>query len=957
MHARQETRPEWKVRLGLGKREFGRSGPFHSFPQQKGTTIKSSLNDFRVLPILFFCSGVSSLVFETVFTRLLTYTFGNTAYAASTVLACFLGGLALGAVVIGRWIDRRPPSLRTYGGLELLVAAFCVAVPSVFGFLTQFYVALYQWLHLGPIGLTAMRMACAAVLVLLPAFLMGGTLPVIAGYLAARKSDFQPDLDSFYASNTLGGASGVLLSTYFLMPLVGIWGTVLLACAINITIFLVVTLLPSENLTSEFRRSSNFAAAESRAETIPPSDRSGLLLAGSFLTGAVALAYEVTWTHALSFLIGNTVYAFGIMLFTFLSGLGLGARLVAHQLRRESLWPHGLALSQVLLGLTVFVTLPLWIRVPVLFELGVHGAYNYDLGLIAILLMLRITYVFWKNRSRTNRRALPWFREHEAHIAGLVFFVLAVVIMPFFRRYDTTYFVAGEVLRFLCVFCLLIVPALSLGLSFPLLLNLYTRGAKLPGKRVGGIYAANTFGTVLGSLVTGFALLPYFGSFATLRGCAAASILLGLGFALAFVRMSAARRWAFSIAGGLTAILFLVVPGSWDMSRVTGTYAYFDSGWSGQRILFLQEDIQGGLTSVVQSGALRTLLSNGKFQGDNASEVGPQTRFAIIPALFVQKFERALVIGLGTGNTLRAVAKFPFRHIDAAELSPKVIEAAREWFGDVNDRVFDRDPRVALSIADGRNFLLLSRQRYDMITIEVTSLWVSGEADLYNKEFYELCRYHLAEQGVLQQWVALHHLRDKDLLVILNTAAQVFPHVAFFQSPDEGHGLLIASSSPLGLDYRLIEGFDEDPDEQQELKDLGLPSSWSLLGELVLYDGSFRRATALLPRVAGMRPDFVSTDFRPYLEYQVPKGITLPHDTTVPNTILLQGFRDPDLPPDLNIRNLPSDNERNLILGYVAERRGDFVGARARFQRVEGPARPRAQQETARINSALQAAH
>ncbi len=856
--------------------------------------MKSSLNDFRVLPILFFCSGVSSLVFETVFTRLLTYTFGNTAYAASTVLACFLGGLALGAIVIGRWIDHRPPSLRTYGRIELLVGAFCLAVPSLFGFLTQFYVELYRRLHLGPVGLTATRMAFAAVLVLVPAFLMGGTLPVIARYLAARKSDFQLGLDAFYASNTLGGASGVLLSTYFFMPLFGIWGTVLFACAINIVIFLVVTSLRSENLTNEDRRNSNFAVAESKAEMIPPSDRSGLLLVGSFLTGAVALAYEVTWTHALSFLIGNTVYAFGLMLFTFLSGLGLGARLVTRHLRRESLWPHWLALSQVLLGLTVFLTLPFWIRVPALFKLGVNGAYDYDLGMIAVLVMARVTAVSWRNRRRANQRARPWFREYEAYTASLLFCVLAVGILPFFRRYDTTYFVAGELLRFFCVFALLIAPALLLGLSFPLLLNLYTRDTKLPGERVGAIYAANTLGTVLGSLVTGFALLPHFGSFVTLRGCAAANILLGLGFALVFLRMTPVRRWAFSIAGGLTAILFLVVPGRWDMSRVTGTYAYFNAGWSGQRILFLKEDVQGGLTSVVQSGAVRTLLSNGKFQGDNASEVGSQTRFAIIPALFVQKFERALVIGLGTGNTLRAVAKFPFRHIDVAELSPKVVEAAREWFGDVNDHLFDRDPRVTLSIADGRNFVLLSRERYDMITIEVTSLWVSGEADLYNKEFYELCRSHLAENGVLQQWVALHHLRDKDLLVMLNTAARVFPHVAFFQSPDEVHGLLIASSSPLGLDYRLIEGFDRDPDELRELKELGLPSSWSLLGELVLYDSSFRRATASLPRVTGLRPDFVSTDFQPYLEYQVPKGIALAHDTTVPNTILLRSFRDPE---------------------------------------------------------------
>src|SRR5260370_32645160 len=182
--------------------------------------------------------------------------------------------------------------------------------------------------------------------------------------------------------------------------------------------------------------------------------------------------------------------------------------------------------------------------------------------------------------------------------------------MAFFLRYDTTYFVAGEVLRFLCVFGLLIAPALFLGLSFPLLLNLYTRDAKLPGKRVGGIYAANTLGTVLGSLGTGFVLLPHFGSFATLRGCAAANILLGLGFALWFLPMSPARRWAFSIAGAITATLFLAAPGNWDMSRVTGTYAYFGSGWSRQRILFLKAHVQEGLPSVAQSGASATLLSN-----------------------------------------------------------------------------------------------------------------------------------------------------------------------------------------------------------------------------------------------------------------------------------------------------------------------------------------------------------
>jgi hypothetical protein len=150
---------------------------------------------------------------------------------------------------------------------------------------------------------------------------------------------------------------------------------------------------------------------------------------------------------------------------------------------------------------------------------------------------------------------------------------------------------------------------------------------------------------------------------------------------------------------------------------------------------------------------------------------------------------------------------------------------------------------------------------------------------------------------------------------------------------------------------RIVSGFDN---ESGGLKALGVPSTWSLLGEMVLYDSSFRRATASLPRISGLRPDFASTDFQPYLEYEVPKGITLRHDTMVSNTLLLRGFREPDLPPDLAIRNLPSENERNLILGYVAERRGELARALALFERVEGPAHTRAQVEIAGINAALQ---
>src|SRR5262249_44416400 len=247
----------------------------------------------------------------------------------------------------------------------------------------------------------------------------------------------------------------------------------------------------------------------------------------------------------------------------------------------------------------------------------------------------------------------------------------------------------------------------------------------------------------------------------------------------------------------------------------TGTYVYFMRQWPFDKVVYAHEDVQGGLTTVIQSGNTNILLSNGKFQGNNSAEVQAQARFALIPMLFTHGFERALVIGLGTGNSLKALAAFPFRRLDVAEFAPGVIEAARSWFSDVNGDVMDKDPRVHLLVADGRNHLLLAKDRYDLITIEVTSVWISGEADIYNKEFYELCRSHLTEEGILQQWVQVHHMRPGDFQVILNTAAQVFPHVSFFLGPEQG--LLVASSSPLSVDYQQIVAFDHMPAVRQEL--------------------------------------------------------------------------------------------------------------------------------------------
>jgi spermidine synthase len=904
----------------------------------------------RILPILFFLSGASSLIFETIFTRLLTYTFGNTAHATSTVLAAFLGGLALGAFLFGRWVDRRAPSLWIYGTLELLVGVYCIFIPNLFALLTHAYVALYHWFHLGPAALTATRFLLAAVVILIPTILMGGTLPALARVVSAGRSDFESDVSRLYAWNTLGAALGTLVSTYALMPHLGVRGTIGLACSINFVIFIAAAVLAS-------RRSP----ASPVQQDVPPEPAiyqafaprlvTVVLLLGALLTGAVALAYEVVWTHVLAFLIGNTVYAFGVMLFTFLCGLGLGAQVVAHRLRRPDSWAKALAASQILLALAIFLTLPLWNRIPDVFAQGLTKAFEFNFLSVVFLLLVRMIWVGVEIRRRMRATGFPKAAAAELAVEAVLLAALMTANTDPLWKSETTYFVTAELLRFFCAFYLLIVPAVLLGLSFPLLLNLASHGARGVGGRVGGIYAANTLGAIAGSVLTGFVVLPRWGSLASLKASASLNLLLGFAFAALLLRMTSARKLVLAAATVAVATVAWASMGNWDARRMSrGAYVYFDQGWPIDRVLYHAEDVEGGLTSVVKVGPTRILLSNGKFQGNNSGEVGAQVRFAMIPILFTKEFDRALVIGLGTGSTLRTVASFPFRRIDTVEIAPHVVEAARQWFEDVNGRVFDRDPRVHLTIADGRNFLLLSRQRYDLITIEISSIWISGEADLYNKEFYELCRAHLKEHGVLQQWVQIHHMRTEDFLVILNTAVHVFPHVAFFLGPEQG--VLIASEAPLECDYRQLEKYDREPTVREELAALKIPSTFGLLGEMMLYGDSMRQALAQLPRFSGRPASFVSTDFRPYLEYQTPKGNSLPQTTVYDNLNFMLSLRPADpLPSDFPIINVPSEDERNLIRGYAATHRGDLQAAVEYFRRVGGAERSRAQEEIGLIEA------
>jgi len=384
------------------------------------------------------------------------------------------------------------------------------------------------------------------------------------------------------------------------------------------------------------------------------------------------------------------------------------------------------------------------------------------------------------------------------------------------------------------------IPATCMGTTFPLVLSsLASRSDR--GAQTGRVTAVNTVASVSGSVVGGYALLPALGS---QHACAT----IALAYAAAALVVGAARSRTVILVAAATAVALLVAP-RWDLARLaSGANVYFAPQPEQGRVVWVHEDVHGGVVTVTEAAGRHTLWTNGKYQGDDGPQMQAQRGFADVPAMFVSRYGHALVVGLGTGTTLAALAEYPFARIDVAELSPGISQAARSFFGTVNRGVLD-DPRVVLLQQDGRNLLAVGQDRFDLVTIELTSIWFAGAANLYNREFYATAARRLQEGGVLSQWIQLHHTTLLDIASQMATARAVFPHGAFFVRGEQG--MLVSSLAPL----------------------VAHPRTASDLDDLILADDTidaFVDDVCSEERVA--RAALVSTDDSERLEYATPRN-------------------------------------------------------------------------------------
>lgn len=510
-------------------------------------------------------------------------------------------------------------------------------------------------------------------------------------------------------------------------------------------------------------------------------------------SGFATLGLEVLWTRMFAQALQNSVYTFSVILVTFLLALALGAT-VANRLIRSALDPA--------------VVLPV-------------------LLLASGLLVASTPFVF------------VWMTDGLQYFGG---------------QRD---FVAYVVATFLFAFCVILLPAILLGVLFPYLFRLAQPLAHGAGRSLGDLSAVNMLGAVVGSLSAGFVLLELFGLWASIRLVTVAYLGASLLLASRFETSRGLERTA-----PLGALLLVVT--ILDPSRLP--IVHVDPVDQGESVLRVWEG-SSGIVSVIRQPASLTIKLDNDYSLGGTGAAKYEEGQTHLPLWLHPDPRSVFFLGMGTGITAGAALLHPVERVVVSELSADVVAAARTFFRPYLHGLFE-DPRVAIVAEDGRNVLFGTSESFDVIVADLFMTWKAGVGNLYSLEHYRAAREHLRSRGIYAQWLPLYQLSRREMCVIARTMVEVFPRVTLWRgaiAPGWETAVLIGHRDADALDRRAtVRRLRQSGDAFAGSTSTDANQSFSLPDLLIQYAGDLTAATEVLA------PCPLNTDDRPVIEYEAP---------------------------------------------------------------------------------------
>ena len=768
---------------------------------------------------MFLLSGAAALIYQIVWVKKLTLVFGVTLYSTSAVITTFMAGLAFGSLYFGRVVDRWKRPLVLFALLELGIAAFALVFPAIVDLLRQIYVVFYGPFGDSPHVMTLVRFVMAFLVLIVPTSLMGGTLPVITRAYVVRGRQLGRGLAGLYSANNIGAFAGCVAAGYLFLEWLGPGGTLKLAAGMNLAVA-VVSLGVARYMGTQQdvqARPTTDEPTEQPVALTQPRPLSGPVKVALWvfaLEGVASLVYQMAWMRMLVFFVRSDIYGVTAVVATFLVGLSLGAFMCKRWVDRLRNPYRALGIIEFGIGLTALATIPL---LP--FLLSIHQS--------------------------------TWSWAAALHAAG-----------PGGGR---TFLAAVSAANFAVTFLVIIVPTAFMGATLPVVSKIYVAERDRLGRKIGVLGCLDTVGSIFGAFAGGFLLIPLLGIQRTIIG----TVLLN--FALAgwvFLVDPIARRTVGKPIGvAVTAGAILVGLGFLTV-QPTPLIKYSDLMMNQPTLELVQyeEDQIASVSVLERLGFARELVVDHDVVGGTFRHDRPSHEVVLhVPLLMHPEPKRALIVGLGLGMSVGACLAHDVE-VDVVELSPSVVRVNRQfdacfeqYIKEHGGRSVLEDARVNVRVEDGRNFVLGTAERYDVIHVggfhPHTS---SGAAGFYTVEFYQDCRRILTPDGVFTQWLPVHGISAEDFKMILRSFRAGFPHSSVWYKYTGDFCMLAGTVNPLEIDF---QRFERGMDRPQVLKHLGrcnVEEVWDLL-DFFCFDGEG------IDAAVGSGP--LHTDEHPYLEY------------------------------------------------------------------------------------------
>jgi predicted membrane-bound spermidine synthase len=751
------------------------------------STSKSNHNAFQppsrllLLALLFFLSGAAGLIYEIVWERLLELYFGVTMTAITLIVASYMCGLGIGSLLGGRVAQTLKHPILIYGLIEAGI--------GIFGFFSS---AIINWIGQHTAGVPYSLVFLLSFLILLiPTLLMGMTLPLLTQSCVDRVETSGQVIGLLYGINTLGAAAGSLFAGYILIGRFGFDGTTYIAALFNLGVALIAIVFTRWIATKQ-----NPEHRTQNAISAPGSWSYRQILFASLLVGFIGLGFEMVWIRILYVINKNSSYLFPSILFVFLTGLALGGYFWGRRADKAAA-PEKL----------------FW-------QMEIGGS------LAAALVFL----LFWTGLSSGWH---PWLGD---------FFEMQRPSLPFIKVGGT--FLLSKRLAlsslmdyFFPVFLMVFPASFILGGGLPVLDRIAIKSPQVAGRRVGDIHLANIVGSIFGSLLISFWMLPTLGSERTYTTLA----LLALTFPILYFTEKFKSTGSLhldpasvSVMGALILILILLPGKGQFYSRL------FEAGSGDQSVTLETSDSVLALTLEPKSQSPNMLWIGGEVNSLYPSDSTYESR--ALMCVGASRPKRILVIGMGGGIAARFLQSMEgVQQIVIVELMEGLDDLLSENV-DFTRHVFN-DPRVHYMVNDGRRYLYANPdEKFDLIFADPLRWHSSGHNNLYSVEMMRSYQSHLTESGIFCGYLDEFH-------VIPLTIAKVFQEVDQFDIQT-----MIASNQKIIYDRPYM----------QTVAAQYLSSTGNELAPQRLFASYVRDGNQILAEESRSR---ILTDLKPGLEY------------------------------------------------------------------------------------------